>query len=72
MAYEARCAGYAGTSAALATVLNPVVGYLPAAALVKESLQTGVPAVELAVRKGLLTRQAAERLLSPERITGEE
>jgi aspartate ammonia-lyase len=69
---EARCAGYAGSSAALATVLNPVIGYLPAAALVKESIATGVPAVELAVRKGLLSRQDADRLFSPERMTGEE
>ena len=69
---EARCAGYAGRSAALATILNPVIGYLPAAALVKESLATGVPAAELAVSKGLLTREEADRLFSPERMTGEE
>jgi aspartate ammonia-lyase len=69
---ESRCAELAGRSAALATVLNPVIGYLNAAELVKESLASGVPAVDLAVRKGLLTRGEADRLFSPERMTGEE
>lgn len=67
-----RCADYAARSAALGTVLNPVIGYLPAAALVKESLEAGVPVAELAVKKKLLSPEDAARLFSPERMTGEE
>jgi Fumarase C C-terminus. len=49
-----------------------VIGYLPAAALVKESLEAGVPVAELAVKKKLLSPEDAARLFSPKRMTGEE
>jgi aspartate ammonia-lyase len=66
-----RCALHAARTAALGTVLNPVTGYLAAAALVKTSLATGEPVRDLAVRGGLLTPGDADVLFSPERMTGE-
>ena len=68
----ARCASFSERTAALGTVLNPVVGYLEAAKLIKESLATGASVADLAVKKGLLSKEDAARLFSPERMTGEE
>ncbi len=46
---------YAGSTIALATALNPYIGYAKAAELVKESVATGRSIVELAREKKLLS-----------------
>jgi len=63
------CRGYYETSPSLATVLNPIIGYLAAAEVAKESVKTGVPVRELIVRKGLVSKAEADRLLDPVALT---
>ena len=67
-----RCEWYVHNSAALATALNPVLGYDRVAALVKESLAQNRPIKELILEKGLMTRQELDERLNPERLTRPE
>ncbi len=63
------CRGYYEASPSLATVLNPVVGYMKAAEIAKKSVKTGIPVRELIVKERLLTRAEADRLLDPAVLT---
>jgi aspartate ammonia-lyase len=63
------CRGYYEASPSLATVLNPVIGYMKAAEIAKESVKTGVPVRELIVRRKILSRAEADRLLDPAVLT---
>ena len=63
------CRGYYEASPSLATVLNPVIGYMKAAEVAKESVKTGVPVRELVVKKGILPKAEADRLLDPAVLT---
>ena len=67
---EVRTRGYAERTSALATALNPIVGYERAAAIVKESLATGRSIVDLVVESGLLSAEEARRVLDPLRAAG--
>lgn len=67
-----KCEWYVHNSAALATALNPILGYDKVAALVKESLATNRPIKELVVEKGFMTLKEAEEMLNPERLTRPE
>ena len=60
-----RCSSYIGRNPILATLLNERIGYLAAAELAKESVASGTPIAELAVRKGLLSKKEAEHLFDP-------
>ena len=51
-------------SAGLATVFSPVVGYKAATALAVEANETGAKVTDLAVEKGLLSRDQVEQLLN--------
>ena len=64
-----RCAWYAASTIALATALNPYIGYAKAAALVKESVATGRSIVDLAREKKLLTEDQIGEILDPENMT---
>jgi aspartate ammonia-lyase len=68
---EKRALDYAHRTAALGTVLNPVTGYLKAAELIKESLQTGVTIRELVVARKIMSREEIDALLAPQKLTGE-
>ena len=68
-ANEERCRHYAESTIALATALNPVIGYAKAAELVKESVATGESIVALARKKKLLSDEQLEELLDPARMT---
>ena len=57
-----RCRRYAESSTALATVLNPLIGYDRAAEIVKESLATGKTIVELAREKSGLSTDELTRI----------
>jgi len=59
----------ADLSPAIATRLNPIIGYERAAELAKESVRTGIPIKELVVQKGILKREEAEKLLDPRTLT---
>jgi aspartate ammonia-lyase len=64
-----RCESYILKNPILATLLSERVGYLAAADLVKESIATGVPIPDLAVKKGLLTGKEAKKLFDPARMS---
>jgi aspartate ammonia-lyase len=64
-----RCGFYAGSTIALATALNPYIGYRKAAELVKESVATGRSIVELAREKKLLTEEQIAEILDPKKMT---
>jgi len=64
-----RCEQLAHRSLALATALNPHIGYLNAAKIAKESLATRKSALELAIEHRLLPPATARRLLDPHRLS---
>ena len=71
MANAARCEFYAHSTVALATALNPYIGYTKAAELVKESIASGRSVVELAREKKLLSEAQIEEILDVRRMTGD-
>ena len=70
-ANEARCAFYAQSTVALATALNPYIGYAKAAEIVKESIATGRSVIEIAREKKLLSEEQIAEILDARRMTGE-
>ena len=64
-----RARHYAARSVSLATALAPRLGYAATARIVKASVETGRPIVELAVELGGLTPAEARRVLDPARLT---
>lgn len=68
-ANTARCGFYAESTIALATALNPYIGYQRAAELVKESVATGRTIVELAREKGWMTEEQLREVLDVRRMT---
>ncbi|WP_348269941.1 aspartate ammonia-lyase [Edaphobacter paludis] len=68
-ANQERCAHYAARTIALATALNPYIGYAKAAALVKESVASGQSIVALAREKKLLTEEQIAEILDPKNMT---
>lgn len=56
-------------SMALATALNPHIGYDKAAEVAKTALDEGKPIGEVAIEKGYLTEEEAETVLDPRRMT---
>jgi aspartate ammonia-lyase len=64
-----RCREYFEKSLGTATVLNPLIGYLNTAEVVKESMRTGRSLKELILERKILTPEELERALDPERIT---
>jgi aspartate ammonia-lyase len=53
-------------SASLATLLSPLIGYESASLLVKESIERDCSIADLAVEKGLISREHLEKLMRPE------
>jgi aspartate ammonia-lyase len=70
-ANAARCEFYAHSTVALATALNPYIGYAKAAEIVKESITSGESVIELAREKGLLSEAQIEEILDVRRMTGD-
>ncbi len=64
-----QCRYYVEHSMALATALNPYIGYDRAAALVKESLATGKTLRELVLEKQYLTQEQVDVILDPKHLT---
>ncbi|MFH1071311.1 MAG: aspartate ammonia-lyase, partial [Candidatus Glassbacteria bacterium] len=64
-----RCREYFEKSLGTATVLNPVIGYLNTAEVVKESMKTGRSLKEIILERKILTPEELENALDPERIT---
>ena len=66
---RARCEFYAGSTIALATALNPYIGYQKAAGLVKESVATRKSIMELAREQGLMSEEQIKTVLDPKSMT---
>ncbi len=56
-------------SPAIATRLNPIIGYDKAAEIAKEAVARGVTIKQLVVEKGILSKEEAEKLLDPAHLT---
>ncbi|MGA1982601.1 MAG: lyase family protein [Acidobacteriaceae bacterium] len=69
-ANAARCAWYAQSTVALATALNPYIGYAKAAELVKESVATGRSVIEIARERGVLSEEQIRKILDVGKMTG--
>ncbi len=65
-----RCLAYAEGSLALVTALNPHIGYLNAAAVAKESLETGKSLRQIVLEKGLMSDDELAQVLNLEQMSG--
>jgi fumarate hydratase class II len=66
---EKRCRSYADATLAMATALNPLVGYASAAEISKEAYQSGKSVRQIAVEKGILDDKGVRRVLNPDKLT---
>lgn len=66
----ARCEFYAQSTVALATALNPYIGYAKAAEMVKESIASGRSVIETAREKGVLSEAQIAEILDVGKMTG--
>jgi fumarate hydratase, class II len=67
---EARCRAYAERSSAIATALNPIIGYSRAAGLVHRALDERRSIIDLVIEEGILDDAEARATLDPMRLTG--
>jgi fumarate hydratase class II len=64
-----RCLAYAEGSLALVTALNTHIGYLNAAAVAKESLETGKSLRQIVLEKGLMSEAELAKVLNLEQMS---
>ncbi|MBD2163711.1 aspartate ammonia-lyase [Calothrix membranacea FACHB-236] len=69
-ANQERCLAYAEGSLALVTALNTHIGYLNAAAVAKESLETGKSLRQIVLEKGLMSEAELATVLNLEQMSG--
>jgi aspartate ammonia-lyase len=69
-ANRARCEFYAQSTVALATALNPYIGYAKAAEIAKESIASGRSIIDVAREKGLLSETQIAEILDPGNMAG--
>ena len=68
-AFPERCAGYAEGSLALVTALNTHIGYLNAAAIAKESLETGKSLRQLVLEHELMDEATLNEVLDLQKMS---
>ena len=68
-ANQERCLAYAEGSLALVTALNPHIGYLNAAAVAKESLETGKSLRQIVLERGLISEAQLAQVLNLEQMS---
>jgi aspartate ammonia-lyase len=64
-----RCRELLDRSTAVATALNPYIGYAKTAEIAKESIKTGKPIREIVLQRGLVDAAQLDRVLSVEAMT---
>jgi len=69
-ANQERCLAYAEGSLALVTALNTHIGYLNAAAVAKESLETGKSLRQIVLERGLMSETDLATVLNLEQMSG--
>ena len=67
---EARCRAYAEQSPAIATALNPIIGYARAAEIVHRALDERRSIIDVVIEEGVLDEAEARSVLDPLRLTG--
>jgi aspartate ammonia-lyase len=70
-ANRARCLSYAEKSLALVTALNPHIGYLNAATVAKEALETGKSIREIVLEKELMSPDSLASVLDLKKMSGD-
>lgn len=65
---EERCRSYIEMNPSLATFLVPKIGYLRAAQIAEEAQERKMPAVKVALEKGVITQKEADELFSMRHI----
>jgi aspartate ammonia-lyase len=65
------CLAYAEGSLALVTALNPHIGYLNAAAVAKESLETGKSLRQIVIERALMSPDELAKVLDLEKMSGQ-
>ncbi|MGF1674711.1 MAG: aspartate ammonia-lyase [Rivularia sp. (in: cyanobacteria)] len=68
-ALSERCLNYAEASLALVTALNPHIGYLNAAAIAKESMDTGKSLRQIVMDKGLMSEEKLAEVLNLQQMS---
>ena len=68
-ANEQRCRSFVENSIGIVTALNPIIGYEKSASIAKEALATGGSVYELVLKKGWLTKEKLDDILSPANMT---
>jgi fumarate hydratase class II len=68
-ANKERCLAYAEGSLSLVTALNTHIGYLNAASVAKESLETGKSLRQIVLEKGLMTEAKLAEVLDLEKMS---
>jgi fumarate hydratase class II len=69
IANKEKAEGWLAKNAILVTALNPVIGYLKGAEVVKEAMATDRTILEVVVEKGYLSLEEANELLDARRMT---
>lgn len=67
-ANEQRCSDYVYNSIGIVTALNPYIGYENSASIAKEALNTGKRVYDLALERGLLSKERLDEILTPENM----
>ena len=67
-AHERRLQEYLEINPILATLLAPRIGYLKAAEIAREAQEKGVPVRDVAVMRGVLSKQEADRIFDPQAV----
>jgi len=64
-----QCSEWLDKSVGIVTTLLPHIGYEKSSLLAKEAYQSGLPIREIITRKGFLTKESMEIILSTEEVT---
>ena len=67
-----RCKGYVERNPSLAVFLSPHIGYLEASKIAKQSLEEKRSIKEVALERGILKPEQAERIFKPEFLLGKK
>ena len=71
-ANPARMRHFVEQSIGIVTALVPAIGYESASAIARQALESGRGVYDIVLERGLLSREALDRLLNPDSMTGRE
>jgi aspartate ammonia-lyase len=71
-ANKEKCRHYAENSISIITALNPIIGYLRASEIAKETLRTGKPVMDTIKEKNILTDEQLKELQDVIKLTKPE